>query len=104
MKDIIGWIIGIAVIWFIISAIAGIGKYEGESAEYWFNAYDEASGQVEELQSKVEGLQTALQEANDNIEEADRNIRNAKLWTGSSYDDMEFALDSLRSVDTVNEP
>lgn len=97
MKHVFGWIIGIVVIWFILSIIGGMGKYQGQTAEEWFNQYDEASAQVE-------GLQTALQEANDNIDEANSNIEGAKSYEGASYDDMVDALNSLNTVDNVDEP
>lgn len=97
MNNIIGWIIGIAVIWFIFSAVGGVGKYEGQTAEEWFNQYDEASAQVENLRD-------ALQEANNNIEEANSNIESAKSNEGASYDDMVDALNSLDIVNTVDEP
>ena len=54
MKSIVGWIIGFVVIYFIFSAIEGFGKYEGESAEYWFNAYDEAESKYHEFRECVE--------------------------------------------------
>ncbi len=88
------------VIWFIssvFSGIGGLGKYEGQTAEEWFNQYEEASGQVEKLK-------TALQEANDNIEEANSDIDSAKSYEGASYDDMVNALNSLDTVSTVDEP
>lgn len=104
MKNIIGLIIGIAVICFIFSAIGDFGKYEGQTAEEWFNEYDDASAQVEELNTEVEGLQTALQEANDNIEQANRNIESAKLYSGESYGEIVDALDYLNTVNTIDEP
>lgn len=104
MKTIIGWIVAIVVICFVFGSIGGIGKYEGQSAEYWFNADDEAEAQVEELQNKVNEYQTALQEANDNIEEANSNIDSAKSYEGASYDDMVDALNSLNTIETVSEP
>ena len=50
----LGIIITIIVIYFIFNFFSGGGKYEGETAEYWFNAYDEESGQYEELKNCVE--------------------------------------------------
>ena len=90
-------LIGIAVIWFVISIIGGIGKYDGQSAEEWFNEYDEASAKVEELR-------TALQEANHNIDEANVSIESAKSYEGASYGEMLEALSSLDIVSTVDEP
>lgn len=104
MKQIIGWIIGIAVGWLIFNAIRGFGKYEGLSAEEWFNQYDEESAQVEELNTKVDDLKTALQEANNNIEEVNSNIETAKRSKGGTYEDMDSALYRLDTTNTVDEP
>lgn len=100
MKNIINWIIGIAIIWFIFSVIGGIGKYQGENAEYWYNAYDEAAG----YEQQVTELKDALEEANNNIEEANSRIDNAKSYSGESYDDMVEAIDSMHPVDTIYDP
>jgi len=91
--------ITIAFFIFVLSVgLAGCSSgYEGESAEFWFNAYDEENAKVEEFRS-------ALEEANDNIDQANSNIRNAKYYSGESYEDMEDALDSLNTVDNVDEP
>ncbi len=111
MKTILGWVIGIAIIIFIVNAIGGLGNYEGENAEHWFNAYDEETGkidelqqQVDDLQTQVEDLQTALHNANSNIEEANTKIRYAKYYSGESYSEMVDALDSLKEIDIVPEP
>ena len=102
--SIIGWVIGIAVFWFIFSNIGGAGEYQGQSAEDWFNEYDEASVEIDRLNTRIEDFQYALQEANDNIEEANSDIESAKWYSGESYYDMEYALDSLDTVSTVDEP
>lgn len=104
MNTIVNWVIGIFIIWFVLSTFGGFGKYEGRSAEDWFNQYDESSGQNEELQTQVENLKSALQEANDNIENANSEIESAKGYSGESYDEMESALDSLNTINTVDEP
>lgn len=101
MGKIIGWVIVIAVIWSLFSSL---GKYEGETAEYWYNVYDEASGEADELRGEVDGLRDALWQANDNIETANYMIKKAKRNSGGSYDEMEYALDKLNTVDTVDEP
>lgn len=97
MRNVIGWIIGIVVVYYVFSSISGTQEYEGRSAEEWFNEYDESSAQVEELR-------TVLEEANSNIEEANYRIEAAKSYAGDSYGDMEDALYSLETVDTVDEP
>lgn len=50
----IGAIIGIVIIGAVIWWFSGAGKYEGETAEYWFNAYDEAEAKYDEFRSCVE--------------------------------------------------
>jgi len=105
MKDAIGWIIGIVIIWTVFSWIGGWGKYEGESAEYWFNAYDEEN-------ARAENYKTALEEANANIEEANYNIEeaNSRISSVKSSNDVEELIDNadylseIDIVDLVDEP
>ena len=89
--------------WLIYVVILGIltwflffkeDKYEGQTAEEWFNAYDYETARNEELENKLTDYQTALEEANQEIEDA-------KWYTWESYEDMGNALDGL---DTVPEP
>jgi len=108
MKNFIAWVIGIVIIISFFGVIEGIGKYEGRSAEGWYNQYDEVLGEVdnlqsevEDLQSEVEDLQSALQKANNHIEEANSSIDSAKGYAWETYDEMGEALDSLDTVDTV---
>ena len=89
-----GWIIGIIIVIFLFLLMGGLGKYEGQTAEEWFNAYDAETARVEELENRISDFETALEEANDNIE-------NAKSYAWESYEEMGEALDSL---DTVSEP
>jgi peptidoglycan hydrolase CwlO-like protein len=91
---ITGAIIGAVIIYFILG---GSGKYEGQTAEQWYSQYDASQSQVTDLQS-------ALQEANDNIDQANNNIEDAKRAAWESYDDMGNTLDSLETVDNVNQP
>lgn len=72
-----------AVIWFLSNQ----GKYEGETAEYWYNAYDES-------ESRIQDYKDALEQANTNIDDA-------KYSAWESYEEMGDALDGL---ETVNEP
>lgn len=104
MITVIKWVFGIAIFWFVLSAVGGIGKYEGQTAEYWFNAYDEATAENDDLQTQIEDWRTALDEANNNIEDGNYKIRNAKIYSWESYEEMGDALDSLREIDTVSEP
>lgn len=90
----IGGIIGILIVGAIIWWFSGAGKYEGRTAEEWFNVYDYETARNEELENRLSDYQTALEEANSNIE-------NAKGYAWESYEDMGDALDSL---DTVPEP
>lgn len=74
-----------------------IGKYDGLTAEEWA---DEANS----CEYKLDDYRTALEEANDNIEEANSIIEDAQNYAGESYEDMEWALYDLSTVDTVSEP
>ena len=72
-------------------------KYEGQTAEEWFNEYDYC-------ESRLSNYRDALEEANNNIKEANSNIENAKSYAWGSYEEMGDALDYLDTVDTVSEP
>lgn len=44
-------------LWFaskISGSITGIGKYEGENAEYWYNEYDAIQGDYEDFHSCID--------------------------------------------------
>lgn len=99
-----GWIIAFLVGVLIWAIFFHENKYEGRTAEDWFNAYDDEVARNEELENKVSDYQTALEEANSNIEDANSGIRKAKWYAWESYEDMGDALDSLDTVDTVLEP
>ena len=88
------WLTTILVIALVWAIFFHKDKYEGQSAEEWFNEYDYQVGVNEELENKLSDYQDALQEANDNIEEA-------KWYAWESYEEMGEALDYL---DTVPEP
>jgi len=49
-----GLIIALIAIYFIFKFFSGLGKYEGESAAYWHDAYSVVSARYEELKSCVE--------------------------------------------------
>jgi len=98
MKSLIELVIGIAIIWFVFSVIGNFGKYEGLTAEDWFNEYDQS-------EADLENYKTALEEANYNIEEANSMIENARRCSwGCDYEEMQDALNDLDTIDTVDEP
>lgn len=43
----VGWIIGAIIIFAAFKMFGNLGEYEGENAEFWFNAYDHLQGCVE---------------------------------------------------------
>ena len=100
----IGGIIIILIIGAIIWWFSGAGKYEGETAEYWFDEYDAETARVEELENRLSDFEAALEEANDNIEEANSQISEAQSYAWESYTEMGEALENLSTVDTVAEP
>lgn len=79
-----GWII-ILIIALVWAIFFHKDKYEGQTAEEWYNDYAD-----EEHYHRV--YRDALEEANDNIETAKRSL----VW--EDYDMMESAL---RRLDTV---
>ncbi len=104
MKVVASWVILIVIIWWASTAFGDVGKYEGENADYWYDAYYEEVGKVEDLESQLSDYQDALSEANSNIETVNNNIDDAKWYAWESYDEMGEALDSLDPVDTISEP
>ncbi|KKS52542.1 MAG: hypothetical protein UV19_C0018G0003 [Parcubacteria group bacterium GW2011_GWA2_42_28] len=88
------WFIIILVIMLIWSIFFYKDKYEGQTAEEWFNEYDYQVAVNENLESRLSDYQDVLQEANNNIDEA-------KWYAWESYDEMGEALDNL---DTVFDP
>jgi hypothetical protein len=73
------------------------GRYSGFTAEEW--AYE-----VSACEDELYDYRTALEEANSNIEQANRIIEDAQYFAGESYEDMEWALNNMSTVDTVSEP
>ena len=58
----LGLLIIAGVIWLfssVFNGIGGFGKYEGQTAEEWFNYYDEAEAKYQRLHDCVEPYATA---------------------------------------------
>lgn len=49
-----GWLIGILIVGFIWAFFFHKDKYEEQTAEEWFNDYDEAEARYEEFRNCVE--------------------------------------------------
>lgn len=94
-SGVIGTLIIVAIVAAVVYFFMGGGKYEGETAEYWFNAYDEAAAEVDDYKA-------ALEEANSNIEDANSMI--SDVQDSSDIEELRDALDSLSQVDTVSDP
>lgn len=93
MKNILGWVIGIVVVWFIFSNLSSNeGTYSGNQV-YESRCEDDISE-----------YKYALEEANSNIETANSSIDNAQYSAWETYDEMGEALDSLEQVDVIDEP
>lgn len=91
-----GWLIAILIGALFISFFHK-EKYEGQTAEEWFNDYDYCESSLSEYKD-------ALEEANDNIDEANSKIEDAKGYAWENYEEMGNALENLETVDTVSEP
>lgn len=98
------WIWAVVIIGIVWALFSNSGKYEGRSAQEWFEEYDYESARNDDLESKISEYEAALQEANNNIEEANNAIESAKSYAWESYEEMGDALDYLDTVDTVSEP
>lgn len=103
-KNIYGWIVFILIGILVWAIFFREDKYEGQTAEEWFNAYDYETARSEELENRLSDYQTALEEANDNIEQVNSEIRQAKRYAWESYEEMGNALDNLDTASTVSEP
>lgn len=68
------------------------------------NTIESLRGDIENYEYRIDDYSEALSEANDNIEEANSNIEDAQGYAWSNYYDMGYALDNLKTVDTVSEP
>jgi hypothetical protein len=71
------WIVVVLIIALVYSLFFHKQKYEGYTAEEWYDEYVAA--------------QDALDQANSNIEDA-------KYYVGESYEEMYDALDNLETV------
>lgn len=89
------WALFAVVLLILWRVFGGPSKYEGKTAEEWFNQYDAVTAELAEKTN-------SLEEANANIKQCNENIEDAKYYEGSSYEDMENALNSLDTVDEVN--
>ena len=93
-----GCLIAILVVALIWALFFHQNTYEGQTAEEWFNEYDQTEADLEDYK-------TALEEANSNIEDANSKIRNAQYCSwGCTYTDMQNAINDLDTIDTVSEP
>jgi hypothetical protein len=118
MKSVLGFIgffVGLGLLYVIFwlffhvtgalgGFMFGVGKYQGENAEYWYSQYDEANSNNEDLQKKIEDLQSSLDEANSHIDDANDQIETAKYNSRDSYEEMNDSLDSLETVSKVYDP
>ncbi len=55
MKDFAKIVFWIIIAWFLVGHIGSAGKYEGRSAEEWFNLYDAADARYQALMECVDG-------------------------------------------------
>lgn len=86
----LGWIILIVMV--VVFLIAGSSaKYDGMTAEEWFNEYDSTETELQECQDNLSDYEDALDTANSNIEDA-------KYYAWESYYDMGYALEDLETV------
>jgi len=75
------------IIWVISGLFRGIGslgKYEGLNAEEWFNEYDYAETQIDELQTELFNTQEDLEEAENKIDDIQDDLDKLKSCVESS--------------------
>lgn len=88
----ISWVVFI----FVVSLIVGFfakqdSRFDGQTAEEWFDAYDYEVSRNEELENRVNDYQDALERANS-------EIGDAKSHAWESYEEMGEALDNLDTI------
>ncbi len=88
----------------ILLSGCSIGEYNGKTAEEWSNEADDWESDYNICTEKLNEYEAALEEANGNIEEVNQNILEAQSYAGSNYEDMEYSLYRLQTVDTVDAP
>lgn len=94
----LGIIITLMLLYFVSQYLSGYGKYDDQTAEEWFNKYDQAEADYESYKS-------ALEEANSQIEKANSMIKNAKSCSwGCDYEEMQNSLNDLKMLDTIDNP
>lgn len=57
LERIVKVVIGLAIGYLLVGPLfrsVGFGKYEGQTAEFWYDAYDEATEEYEELYECVQ--------------------------------------------------
>jgi len=91
VKGIFNLIIIIAVFWFLGRWFFGLGKYEGENAEYWFNAYDEASSDVDYYYQQVKNYE-------DRYESEDKYDEDILEVAECLQDSRSFLRQTVRSL------
>lgn len=79
---------------FIITGCTG---YDGLSAEEWADEYYA-------MEDSLSDYKYALEDANRVIEDLNYMIEDAQGNAWGSYEDMGYALDSMYTRDTVDEP
>ena len=82
--------------------VFGPKKYEGQTAEEWFNDYDFCTSQVQNANTNIE-------EANTNIDEINSKIEDAKFceYGGCDFEEMQSKisyLEKAEQVEPVEEP
>lgn len=97
--NIIGVVIGIIV---VFSFFGKSSKYEGQTAEEWFNDYDYCLSQVQEANIRIE-------DANSNIDDVNSRINYAKYcsYGGCDFEEMQskiIYLETAEPIEPVEEP
>jgi hypothetical protein len=85
------WLVTILAIALIWALFFHKDKYEDQTAEEWFNQYDEEVSLNDNLINTNNDLTDALRQANTNIEDA-------KGYAWGNYYDMGYALENLETV------
>lgn len=89
-----------ALLFFIFILFSSIyrQKFEGRTAEEWYETFVQESTINVQTNSKIADLENELEDYKNALEEANSTISKAKYHAWESYDEMGEALDNLETV------
>lgn len=101
---VVGWVIGFGIVIWILGGLFGSSKYEGQTAEEWYNEYDQCEVNVTTYKTTIEEANTKIEEANSNIDNANSKVSDAKQssrWD-DDYEELQDKINNLEEIDNID--